>query len=137
MKPPPPAYNVNIKLEGILSKITWKIRACVSSLKGTSHKTLFCFLFYISFYSSRYHFLPLFGTSFNINCKKIFITNFPSLTDSLKLSTPLTAKICQAWQKLFVNISQRSCQASLPEFTSPQKSSENQKNHWFAQFWEH
>ena len=35
------------------------------------------------FYISRYYFPQLFRTSFNIIRKKIFITKFPFLTDSL------------------------------------------------------
>ena len=43
-----------------------------------------------------------FLTSFNIIWKKIFITDFPFLTDSLKCPTPLTAEI-EVWQKFFVD----------------------------------
>ena len=38
---------------------------------------------FISFCINRYHFSKIFRTSFNIIWKKIFVTNFPFLTDSL------------------------------------------------------
>ena len=47
-----------------------------------SHQLLYFSLFHISFYISRYH-LQFFKTSFNITCKKIFVTVFPLLSDSL------------------------------------------------------
>ena len=49
---------------------------------------------FISFYISRYHFSQIFRTSFGIIHKKDFRHKFSFLTDSLKLPTPLTAKIC-------------------------------------------
>ena len=51
-------------------------------------------LFYMSFYISRYNFLQLFKTSFNIVGKKIFVTIFLFLTDLPKLPTPLMVRIC-------------------------------------------
>ena len=39
---------------------------------------------FISYYISRYHFSQIFRTSFNINQKKIFFTNFPIFMDSLE-----------------------------------------------------
>ena len=56
----------NIKLDGIPSKIKRKytlVLNCISSFKGTSYKK---FVFVLLFYISRYHFLQLFKTSFNI-----------------------------------------------------------------------
>ena len=68
----------------------------------------FYFLFYISFDISRYHFLKLFRTWFNIIWRKIFIANLPFLTNSPNSTppTPLMAKICYVWQRLFVNLLQ-------------------------------
>ena len=43
---------------------------------------------FISFYISRCHFSQFFRTAFNINRKKIFVTNFPFLTDSLNPPPP-------------------------------------------------
>ena len=53
---------------------------------------LFLFVF-ISFYISRYHFLQNFRTSFKNIWKKYFHHEFFYLTDSLRLPTPLKAKI--------------------------------------------
>ena len=69
----------NIKLDGIPSKIKWKIQACFimhSSFEGTFKKNLQNITatsssYYISFYISRYHFLQLFRTWFKIIYKKI------------------------------------------------------------------
>ena len=44
---------------------------------------------FISFYISRYHFSQLHST---LSEKKIFVTNFPFLTDSPKVPTPLQLK---------------------------------------------
>ena len=52
---------------------------------------------FISFYISRYHFSQVLELHSTLSEKKIFVTNFPFLTDSLKppslTPTPLTAKI--------------------------------------------
>ena len=77
----------NIKLDGIPTKVKWKIQ--VSFLfyfkfsKGTSVKSyemqlpvLLLFLFYISFYISRYHFLQLFRTLFCIIWKRFSLQVF-------------------------------------------------------------
>ena len=48
----------------------------------------------VLFYISIYHFLQVFKTLSALSGKKIFVTNFPFLTDSLSLPIPLTAKIC-------------------------------------------
>ena len=86
--PPPPHTHThtpslfltyNIKLDGIPSKIKWKIQACFimhSSFEGTFKKNLQNIAatsssYYISFYISRYHFLQLFRTWFKIIYKKI------------------------------------------------------------------
>ena len=71
----------------------------ISCFYGTSHKKyirrshqFICFLlFYISSNMSKYHFWQLFRTSFNMIWKKIFVTNFPFLTDSLRTSYALKA----------------------------------------------
>ena len=57
-----------------------------------SHQIFYFLLFYISCYISRY-FSQIFRTSVSIISKKIFITIFPFLTDSLNPTT-LMAKIC-------------------------------------------
>ena len=59
-------------------------------------------LFCISFCICRYHFLKLFGTSFNIR-KKIFVTNFSFLTDSPNSPALPTAEIRWTWQKFFAD----------------------------------
>ena len=66
MKNTCPFYNVFQVLKVLLIKIC---------------KILFLVVF-ISFWI-RYHFSQIFRTSFNIIWKKIFVTNFPFLTDSL------------------------------------------------------
>ena len=47
--------------------------------------------------------MPFIRISFNIIWKKIFVMNFPFLTDSLKCPTPSKVKIRYTWKKLFVD----------------------------------
>ena len=55
-----------------------------------SYQFLCFLLFYLSFYISKYHFLPFFRTSFNLQPKKnIFATNFIFLMTSF-ISLPLS-----------------------------------------------
>ena len=88
-----------INLDGIPTKINENCMPtlhCISSLekvllwKVTRYSYQFSyFLFiYTSLYISRYHFLQLFRTSFNIIWTKIFVTNFLFLTDSPNPSLP-------------------------------------------------
>ena len=71
----------NIELDGIPSKIKWKIHAyCfhfASSFEVTSYKKtkLLVFYFYLFLYQ-QILFFALFITSFNTIWKKIFVTNF-------------------------------------------------------------
>ena len=58
---------------------------------------------FISFYIRRYHFSQMFRTSFIIILKKIFVMNFPFLTDSLN---PLPHPLNGQNQRVF-------CQCSL------------------------
>ena len=53
------------------------------------------FLAFISFYISRYHYSQVLELHSTLSEKKIFVTNFPFLTASLKASLPtrLTAKM--------------------------------------------
>ena len=91
---------------------------CVSSRKGTScKKFFFFFMFYMSFYISRYNFLQLFLTSFNIVGKKILSQIFPFLTDSLKLPHPLNGQNLRNVTKIF---SQYSLTFSKADFASVQ-----------------
>ena len=83
-------------------KIKWKVHAvlnCISSFEGTSCKNVqdtasssfISWCFTSAFYISRYNFLQLFRTSFNIIWKKCFVTNFPffnSLTQTLPIEPP-------------------------------------------------
>ena len=82
----------NVKLDGIATKIKWKIPACFTLYfkfwryllqKVTKYQFFYFLLFYIvSFYIIRYHFLRLFRTSFKIIWKRISVMNFPFLMDS-------------------------------------------------------
>ena len=61
-------------------------------------------LFLLAFASADIIFHKFLELHSTLSEKKIFVMNFPFLTDSLKgPRTPLTAKIRQAWQKLFVD----------------------------------
>ena len=51
-----------------------------------SHQFFYFLFFYFSFYISRYNFFTNFRIPFKIIGKKIFVTNFRFLTDSLKHS---------------------------------------------------
>ena len=80
--PPPPFYPLfltdNIKLDGMPTKIKLKIQAS-SFEKVLLWKAIRCsyqffyFLFCISFYISRYHFLQLFNTIWKIFLSQIFL----------------------------------------------------------------
>ena len=84
-------------LDGIPTKIKWKNTPClhcISSFEGTSYKELLnkppdllFLVFYISFYISRHHFLQIFRFSLNIVWKKIPVTNFPFLINSIEPPT--------------------------------------------------
>ena len=50
-------------------------------ISSYSYQLFYFLLFYISFYIRRCHFSELIRISFNIIRKKIFVTNFPFLTD--------------------------------------------------------
>ena len=64
---------------------------CISSLTGASYeKFFFVLLFSMSFYISRYHFLQLFLTLFNIVWKKIFLNGF---TQNPPTPWPKSAKL--------------------------------------------
>ena len=78
-------YMLYFNFEKVL---LWKVIRCSYQF--------FYFLFYISFDISRYHFLKLFRTWFNIIWKKIFVANLPFLMNSPNSTppTPLMAKIC-------------------------------------------
>ena len=104
------------KLEGIQSKIKWKIHVwwyivfqvlkVLLIMKNTRlqlpYQFFYFLLFYISFNISRYHFLQLFRTSFNIFWKKIFVLHFPFLTDSPKPPTcPLNSQNLLSVAKFF------------------------------------
>ena len=90
-KTPTPLFLMdNIKMDRILTKIFYIVFQVLKVLlikicKIQSLDLLFLVVF-ISFYISRYHFSQVFRTSFNIIWKKIFVTNFPFLTDSLNPS---------------------------------------------------
>ena len=53
-----------------------------------SHQIFYFLLFYIKFYISRHLFSQIFRTFFNIIRKKVFVTSFSFLTDSLKTPYP-------------------------------------------------
>ena len=87
----------NIKLTGIPHEIKWEIDVSVTLyifqvinvLLIKSYKiSRYQFFCPLLLYISRYHFLQLFKTSFNIIWKKIFATNFASLTNSPKPPPP-------------------------------------------------
>ena len=94
---PVPKRTISALMEyqGKLNENYVPLLHCTSCLTGTScKKFFFVLLFYMSFYISTYNFLHFFKTSFNIVWKKIFVTNFPFVTNSSKLPTPLMTKIC-------------------------------------------
>ena len=86
--PPPlpsPPYSLflmnNIRLHGIPTKIKWKIQTCFTLYfkfwEGTSVKSykiqgpVFYFLFYVSFYISRYHFYNFLKLHSNLSEKDL------------------------------------------------------------------
>ena len=92
----------------------WKTQACFTLYfkfwEGTSVKSykinyqFFYFLFYISFGINRYYFLQLFRTHSTL-LKKIFVANFPFLTDSPKTSTPFNGQNLLIVTKVFCQFS--------------------------------
>ena len=97
--------KIPTKVEGIPTKIKWKIHPhCISSFEGTSYKELSekspdLLHQQISFF---HKFLELPST---LSEKKIFVTNFPFLMNSINPphppSIPLMAKIGWVWRKVF------------------------------------
>ena len=53
-------------------------------IRSYIYQLFYFLLFYFSFYVRRYNFLEHFRSLFNIIWKKIFVTSFPFLSDSLK-----------------------------------------------------
>ena len=108
-KPPPPLapfplfLTDNIKMNGIPSKIDWKIHPLFISI--FYNFLLFC----VSFYISRHNFSQIIRTSSIIIWQKNFVTNFPFLTDSLKPSHPLNSQNSLSVIKVF-------CRCSLTAF---------------------
>ena len=89
----------NTNLYRIRAKIKWKIHTCLhftSYSEGTSYKKneiqLLVLLFLVSSmsaFTSRYHFSQISRTSSNLIWKKLIVTNFCLLTDSLRYPLPL------------------------------------------------
>ena len=101
------------------TKIKWKIQACfilyfnfeVLLLKVIRNSYRFSyFLFYSIFNISRYHFSQIFRTSFNIQhyLKKIFVANFPFLTDS-----PNSTSLAPLMNKIMVSVTKCFCRFPL------------------------
>ena len=103
-------------MDRIPTKIKWKLYAllhCISSFEGviTSYKNLeitpldLIFVVFISFYISRYHFLPIFRTSFNIIWKKNFchkLSIFNGFTQPIP-APPLNSQNPLSMRKVFVD----------------------------------
>ena len=104
-KPPPklPLFLMgNIKMDAIPTKINEKYTPfshCILSFEGyflwkfvpdIQRLDILLLLFYISFYISRHYFSQIFRNSFNIiwKKKKIFVINFPFITNSVKPPPP-------------------------------------------------
>ena len=80
------------------------------------------FIVFIGFYISRYHFSQIFKTSFSISERHIFVTNFPFLTDSLKLPHPLNRQNPLSLTKVFCRCSLKCSKSFLPGRISREQS---------------
>ena len=98
--PPPLFLTDNIKMDNIPTKIKWKIHALfklyfkfilkvlLRKICKTQPPDRLFLVVFISLYISRYHFSQIFRTSSTLSEKKLFVTNFPFLIDSLRPPTP-------------------------------------------------
>ena len=106
-----------MKMDRTLTKIKWKIHTFFTlyfkfwryffkkNCKIQSHQIFYLFLFLLAFISAGFIFIKILELHSKISEKNVFITNFSLLTDSLRQPpTPLTAKICQGWQKFSVDV---------------------------------
>ena len=74
----------------------------------------------MSFYISRYHFLQIFLTSFNIVWKKYFGHKFPFFNEFTQIHNPLNFQNLLSVTKSFCPYSLTFYKESLPDFASAQ-----------------
>ena len=105
-------YNIYLKF--------WRYNSCIKICK-MSHQIFYFLLFYTSLYISRHHFPQIFRilelrSTLPATARKIFVTNFPSLTDPLRNPRPhpLSSRNPLSVTKVF-------CQCSLNIVMEPGK----------------